>query len=501
MNPEQLLQHFDRIVESPDAVPRLRQFILDLAMRVKLVAQNPNDEPAAELINRIAAERARLIKHGEIRKSKTNNLKNMHHEKGKCLQWTLVVFATLGLFCAQAEEVPLTREGGVYHLSVKINGKIELPFVVDTGAVEVLIPEDVALTLIRTGTISKKDFLGKAAYQMADGSIAENARLNLRSLQIGSRVLTNVAAAIGPIEGSLLLGQSALELLEPYQIISSRRVFRFGDGSGAPIDDRSQEKSVTTDTGEKIPIYFAAEQAPTSNIPPEAPLCYRFMVSGLDEQLRKLKNKYPALYHSKIKVDKDGSETLVAKRKDEAGMEVDYFYSTNPRACNAYQQQRLGTGTTAGHVANPGELVPIYFAAELAPTNNIPPEAPLCYKFLVAGLEAQLQKLKNKYPELYDFHIKTNNDGSKTLVAKRKDEAGNEIDYFYSTSPHACNDHQRGRLGTGIERGGDPVSETSDKPPGAVVTNGRFITGWRGLCRVADVHADSSSRSFALVAE
>ena len=272
----------------------------------------------------------------------------MHQAKGKCLQWTLAVVATLGLVCARAEEVPLTRDGGVYHLSVKVNGKIELPFVVDTGAGEVLIPEDVALTLIRTGTISNKDFLGKASYLMADGSIAENARLNLRSLQIGSRVLTNVTAAIGPVEGSLLLGQSALELLEPYQIISSRRVFRFGEGGRAPVDERSQESSITSmtsgasGTGDKIPIYFAAEQAPTSNIPPEAPLCYQFMVSGLDEQLRKLKNKYPALYQSRIKVNKDGSKTLVAKRRDEAGNEIDYFYSTSPRVCNEYQRGRLG---------------------------------------------------------------------------------------------------------------------------------------------------------------
>jgi type I restriction enzyme S subunit len=31
MNPERLLAHFDRISEAPDAIPRLRQFILDLA--------------------------------------------------------------------------------------------------------------------------------------------------------------------------------------------------------------------------------------------------------------------------------------------------------------------------------------------------------------------------------------------------------------------------------------------------------------------------------------
>ena len=52
----------------PDAVPRLRRFILDLAVRGKLVEQDPNDEPASELLKRIAKEKTRLIKMGEIRK-------------------------------------------------------------------------------------------------------------------------------------------------------------------------------------------------------------------------------------------------------------------------------------------------------------------------------------------------------------------------------------------------------------------------------------------------
>ena len=66
MNPAQLLAHFDRISEAPDAIPRLRRFILDLAVRGKLVEQDPNDEPASELLKRIAAERAQLAMAGEI---------------------------------------------------------------------------------------------------------------------------------------------------------------------------------------------------------------------------------------------------------------------------------------------------------------------------------------------------------------------------------------------------------------------------------------------------
>ena len=53
MKPAQLLEHFDRLSEAPGAVPRLRRFILDLAVRGKLVAQDANDESATELLERI----------------------------------------------------------------------------------------------------------------------------------------------------------------------------------------------------------------------------------------------------------------------------------------------------------------------------------------------------------------------------------------------------------------------------------------------------------------
>jgi hypothetical protein len=43
-----LLALFDPISEAPDAIPRLRRFIPDLAVRGKLVEQNPEDEPAKE---------------------------------------------------------------------------------------------------------------------------------------------------------------------------------------------------------------------------------------------------------------------------------------------------------------------------------------------------------------------------------------------------------------------------------------------------------------------
>ena len=49
---------------------KLRQKILDLAIRGKLVPQDPNDEPASVLLERIKAEKGRLIKERKIKKSK-----------------------------------------------------------------------------------------------------------------------------------------------------------------------------------------------------------------------------------------------------------------------------------------------------------------------------------------------------------------------------------------------------------------------------------------------
>jgi len=70
MNAERLLAHYERIADAPNAIPRLRRFVLDLAVRGNLVPQDPNDEPASELLKRIAAEKARLVKAGRIRKGK-----------------------------------------------------------------------------------------------------------------------------------------------------------------------------------------------------------------------------------------------------------------------------------------------------------------------------------------------------------------------------------------------------------------------------------------------
>ena len=65
-----LSEHLPLLASAPDGIQKLRGLILELAVRGKLAAQDPNDEPASELLKKIAEERARLEAEGICRKSK-----------------------------------------------------------------------------------------------------------------------------------------------------------------------------------------------------------------------------------------------------------------------------------------------------------------------------------------------------------------------------------------------------------------------------------------------
>ena len=66
-----ILNNFDTIFKNETSLETLDKLILDLAIRGKLVEQDPNDEPASELIKRIKAEKQRLIDEKIIKKEKS----------------------------------------------------------------------------------------------------------------------------------------------------------------------------------------------------------------------------------------------------------------------------------------------------------------------------------------------------------------------------------------------------------------------------------------------
>ncbi|EPS8829842.1 restriction endonuclease subunit S [Vibrio parahaemolyticus] len=63
-------EHFDTLFTTEESIDQLKQTILQLAVMGKLVPQDPNDEPAAELLKRIAEEKAQLVKDKKIKKQK-----------------------------------------------------------------------------------------------------------------------------------------------------------------------------------------------------------------------------------------------------------------------------------------------------------------------------------------------------------------------------------------------------------------------------------------------
>ncbi len=67
---QRIAGHFDTLFTTEKSVAQLKQTILQLAVMGKLVPQDSNDEPASELLKKIAAEKAKLVKEGKIKKEK-----------------------------------------------------------------------------------------------------------------------------------------------------------------------------------------------------------------------------------------------------------------------------------------------------------------------------------------------------------------------------------------------------------------------------------------------
>ncbi|MCU0754920.1 MAG: restriction endonuclease subunit S [Xanthomonadales bacterium] len=88
-----LLEHFERLAEAPSAIPRLRRLVLDLAVRGKLVAQDPAEEPAKVQLAILQAERNRLHQHESLRDRKPVTLATRDRLQFDFpINWELVIF-------------------------------------------------------------------------------------------------------------------------------------------------------------------------------------------------------------------------------------------------------------------------------------------------------------------------------------------------------------------------------------------------------------------------
>jgi predicted aspartyl protease len=119
--------------------------------------------------------------------------------------------------------VPVKAQGGTFVVPVLISKTITLNFVIDSGAADVSIPADVVLTLVRSGTLQRSDFIGTQTYRLADGSTVPSTTFRIRSLTMNNVVVENVTGSIANVKGDLLLGQSFLSRFKSWSIDNGRQ--------------------------------------------------------------------------------------------------------------------------------------------------------------------------------------------------------------------------------------------------------------------------------------
>jgi clan AA aspartic protease (TIGR02281 family) len=175
--------------------------------------------------------------------------------------------------------VALKAEGGELLVPVVINDSVKLDFMLDSGASVVTIPADVAMTLIRTGTLTRDDYLGRQTFRLADGRTVPSTILRIRTLKVGDIVVHDVQASVTDPKGSLLLGQTFLARLSTWSIDNGRHVLVLGPerpGGPPPLNIASaapaRRSSKSRDQGGQAPAGHAftpADQDGAANGRPE----------------------------------------------------------------------------------------------------------------------------------------------------------------------------------------------------------------------------------------
>ncbi len=127
-NLELVFSNFDKVIRSKEDIKDIRNLILSLAIKGKLVEQNSEDEPASELLTRIKEEKERLIKEKVIKKEKELpkiEKDEIPFEITKSWEWVRLG-EILNLLTDGAHKTPKYVENGVPFLSVKnmSNGKL-----------------------------------------------------------------------------------------------------------------------------------------------------------------------------------------------------------------------------------------------------------------------------------------------------------------------------------------------------------------------------------------
>ena len=157
---------------------KLRQKILDLAIHGKLVPQDPNDEPSSVLLERIKAEKERLIKEGKIKRTKksakssdTPHYENVPFELPKGWVWNTVIDISKSILYGVSESAKSTGKYKLLRITDIQNNQVDwdtVPFTnFDTNKVSSYILCNGDILFARTGATVGKSYLIKNLTQKA----------------------------------------------------------------------------------------------------------------------------------------------------------------------------------------------------------------------------------------------------------------------------------------------------------------------------------------------
>ena len=211
---------------------------------------------------------------------------------------------------AVGETIQLERsEHGTYTISVQINGAMVLPFVLDTGASLVVIPEDVFRTLTRTGTVTKNDFIGTRTAMLADGSEHASESYVLHEVQVGDHIVRNVVASVVRANGGGLARTHSVGAVDTLRV-GGARVETIGTAEMITVE---ADRSVVVGATQTVDI--ASSQS--VNV-------------GSDETLSVAGDQVTKITGSEtVLVGNDRSSRVGGKESVDAGKTISIFAGTN----------------------------------------------------------------------------------------------------------------------------------------------------------------------------
>jgi clan AA aspartic protease (TIGR02281 family) len=175
-------------------------------------------------------------------------------------------------------DVAMTRKSGNLWVPAKINNVVTIDFVIDSGASDITLPRDVYLTLIRSGTLTKANYIGGANFGIADGSEVKGLKFKLASLQVGNQVLNDVVASVMPSDSATpLLGLSFLSRFQSWSIDNKSGTLKLMPTAAKPAAGATQTAAASVqplpeppDPGQPASAATATD-APLATAVPQAP--------------------------------------------------------------------------------------------------------------------------------------------------------------------------------------------------------------------------------------